>query len=283
MPPPLYGFLADTWWYALTARLPDEDFQRLAELRVSQGFTAAQLVVGIPPETTPENPNAASPYGAAWTLTGDFNQRYLVYARERIKYLNQTGLSVIVYGAWGNQITWLGVKRMTDWWKAILEITADLDVIYCLTGESNLQVGLKDLDVLKRQTSVLQKIEEKFRRSRFTRRIVNRLFRTPAMNRNRRHAWSQVLEQIAPLTDKPILIHPNPQEAGFECVDNPYLLAANTAQTGHTYQACPRWHQLPLAHAAAQDPAGRDSLTWSHGMKVFSTNLEEPINYLHTG
>ena len=43
---PLNGFLADTWWFALTRRLPDEAFAALVEKRVKQGFTAVQLVVG---------------------------------------------------------------------------------------------------------------------------------------------------------------------------------------------------------------------------------------------
>ena len=77
MTTPLQGFLADTWWYAMTARLGDEEFLALIDLRANQGFNAAQVVVGIPPETTPENPNAASPYGAAWTREGVFNERYL--------------------------------------------------------------------------------------------------------------------------------------------------------------------------------------------------------------
>jgi hypothetical protein len=100
MSQPLHGFLADTWWYAMTARLTDEDFRRLISLRVLQGFTAAQLVVGIPPETTPDNPNAASPVGPAWTWSGEFNDAYLNYARDRILSMNRSGLSAIVYGAW---------------------------------------------------------------------------------------------------------------------------------------------------------------------------------------
>ena len=67
------NFLCDTWWYGLTKRLPDKKFEELAKLRHKQGFNAVQLVVGIPPEVGPENPNAASEVGPAWNLRGEFN------------------------------------------------------------------------------------------------------------------------------------------------------------------------------------------------------------------
>ena len=54
------NFLCDTWWYGLTRRLGNDDFEKLAKLRSEQGFNAVQLVVGIPPEIGPENPNAES-------------------------------------------------------------------------------------------------------------------------------------------------------------------------------------------------------------------------------
>jgi hypothetical protein len=60
----LPAFLADTWWFGLTGRLGDEAFRRLVALRASQGFTAAQLVVGIPPEVGPAHPAAGSPVGS---------------------------------------------------------------------------------------------------------------------------------------------------------------------------------------------------------------------------
>ena len=49
-------FFADTWWFAMT-RLNDKQFLKLVKLRQEQGFTAAQIVVGIPPEVGIENEN----------------------------------------------------------------------------------------------------------------------------------------------------------------------------------------------------------------------------------
>ena len=264
------GFLADTWWYAMTTRLSDENFRKLVDLRVNQGFNAAQFVVGIPPETTPEDPNSASEYGPAWKRDGSFNREYLQHARQRMIALNRAGLTGIVYGAWGPQINWLGTERMIDWWKEVLNISADLDVIYCLTGESNLRVGPGDINLVRDRRELSQVLEKVSGKSKLARRVVNRLFRLPALTQARRRAWSHVLETIAPLTSKPILIHPNPNETGFDCVDNPHLLAANTAQTGHTYASRPRLHQLPLAHAALHDPTARGFINlepWYEGIR----------------
>ncbi len=59
------NLLCDTWWYGLTSRWTKEQMLSLAKLRVSQGFNAVQLVVGIPPEVGPEHPSAASEVGPA--------------------------------------------------------------------------------------------------------------------------------------------------------------------------------------------------------------------------
>lgn len=44
------GFLADTWWFGLSKRFSERSFKDLAALRADQGFSAIQLVVGVPPE-----------------------------------------------------------------------------------------------------------------------------------------------------------------------------------------------------------------------------------------
>lgn len=266
----LQGLLADTWWYAMTARLGDEEFKNLVDMRVNQGFNAAQVVVGIPPETTPENPSAASPFGAAWTRQGVFNERYLLHARERIKTMNRAGLVAIVYGAWGPQINWLGVERMTDWWKAIIDHTADLEVIYCLTGESNLNAGFNDLGLFRTIPGIIKFSESISSRWNVLNRLAARIQRSPKFLRERKRAWSRVLDSIAVLTEKPFIIHPLPRDMGFECVDHSHLLAANTAQTGHSSESRSRLYRLPLAHSAMNDGAARGFINlepWYEGIR----------------
>lgn len=246
--------LADTWWFGLSRRLSEQGFKDLATLRAEQGFSAVQLVVGVPPEVSPENENAQSPVGFPWTLDGGFNQEYLGFAQARIRYLNDLGFVVIVYGAWGHQIEWLGKKRMAEWWLKIVETLDSLNVIYCLCGESDLWIGEaskllpdKSTDDLVANRVVSPVLRPKV--SRLLARVAKRV-KKQLHNRQlekRRNAWSYVLEAISHRTSKPIIVHPTSDETGYEAVSNPELLAANTVQTGHDARARNRLWQLPLA------------------------------------
>ncbi len=255
----LTGFLADTWWFALTQRLPEDAFKALAEQRVKQGFTAVQLVVGIPPEVGPENENAASPVGIPWTMTGAFNNQYLAFARQRIEFLNQHGLRVIVYGAWGHQIDWLGLAGMTAWWRKIIETVDDLDVIYCLTGESNLWVSGEALNLLPDKTTTdfpTSRLREWLGQLPYRLQTwliggiqgLKRPFREQKLNQ-RRQLWSQILADVQQTTRRPIIIHTLPQEISDDVVNNPELLAATTTQTDHSEAMRPQLWQRPLAHS----------------------------------
>jgi len=249
----LFGLLADTWWFGLTQRLSEGAFKRLATLRAEQGFSAVQLVVGIPPEVGPANENARSPVGFPWTLEGEINEAYLAFARDRIAHLNRLGLTVIVYGAWGHQIEWLGQEGMIRWWLRIIEALDALDVVYCLCGESNLWVGEASKLLPARSTDDLVARRSPARLPRRGREFLAGALRTlkRPFDRHRREArrsaWSRVLEEVARRTDRPILIHPVPDETGYEAVNNPHLLAANTLQTGHDPRARNRLWQQPLA------------------------------------
>jgi hypothetical protein len=253
----LSNFLADTWWFGLTRRLAEADFKKLAQLRVRQGFTTVQIVVGIPPEVGPENENASSEAGFPWTLEGTFNEAYLQLARERIQFLNESGMSVIVYGAWGQQIEWLGRERMAEWWLRLINTLDSLNVTYCLTGESNLWLGGaaallpdKSTDDLIGVTSTFSKMVEKlppqirYRLIAVASRVRNLLNR-PHL-KMRRQDWGFVLETIVPHTNHPIIIHPTRGEPSDKAVTNADLLAAHTAQTGHDYGVRKELWQLPL-------------------------------------
>jgi len=248
------GFLADTWWFGLSKRLSAREFADLAALRAEQGFSAVQLVVGIPPEVGPENENACSEVGFPWTLDGHFNQEYLDLARKRTRHLNNLGFIVIVYGAWGHQIEWLGRERMAGWWLRIVDALDDCHVVYCLCGESNLWVGEASKLLLDKSTDDLVTSQLlplwfpssiKGRLSRAAGHLTRRL-RGRQIER-RRDAWSFVLESVSQKTSKPIVVHPTAFETGYEAVTNPELLAANTAQTGHDAGARNCLWQLPLA------------------------------------
>ena len=45
-----FFWLADTWWYGMTARTKWEDFKILVADRKKKGFNVIQIVVGVPPD-----------------------------------------------------------------------------------------------------------------------------------------------------------------------------------------------------------------------------------------
>lgn len=221
----------DTWWFALTKRLSEAQFQSFTQLRKKQGFDGLQLVVGIPPEVGPDHPSASSEVGAAWDLTGKINQKYLDFAAHRIQYLNKLGFTVLVYGAWGHQIEWLGVEGMKSWWKAVVAKLDNYNVIYCICGESNLWIGQEKMLLPNKSTDLLQ-VNKYIRHIRYLLGIKN----TPTENekRARKKKWSEVLDFVSRATVKPLIIHTQPNEFSYEVVDNPELLSAVTVHTSHS-------------------------------------------------
>lgn len=242
------AFLADTWWFGLTGRLDDDAFRRLVALRASQGFTAAQLVVGIPPEVGPAHPAAGSPVGPAWDLEGVPNEAYLARARERIGIMNRHGLAAIVYGGWGPQIDWIGPGGMAAWWRRVVEVCDGLDVVYCLTGESDLWTDPFAARALlpARSTDDLHRSRLRHHASALARRLA-----PAAFGARRRARWSAVLAELARATARPIVVHTTSATDGLHAVDDPGPLSANTFQTGHARKSEPElWRRLLASRAA---------------------------------
>ena len=277
------GFLADTWWFGLSQRLTDKDFKNLAALRAAQEFSAIQLVVGVPPEVGPENENAKSLKGFPWTLDGSLNQEYLKLARQRTKYLNNLGFVVIAYGAWGHQIEWLGKEKMANWWLEIIKALDDLNVIYCLCGESNLWVGEASRLLPDKSTDHLVSKQVLPMVPPTVKGAVRRLKRQLHKHQfeKRRQAWSFVLEKISSRTTRPIIVHPTTVETGYETVSNPELLSANTAQTGHDAGSRNRLWQLPLA-LLKQDRTRRGFINlepWYEGIRNQFWTQDQMFSY----
>lgn len=249
----LSGLLADTWWFGLSQRLGDEAFNALARLRAAQGFSAIQLVAGIPPEVGPEHPDAASSVGPAWDLQGRINPAYLEMAVNRIQSLNAQGLRVIIYGSWGHQLDWTGADFMCQWWQALIEAVDHLDVIYCLCGEVGLWAGeadklLPDLstdDVLAGKQA-FNNNPTAFSLSRKLSNIIYWRFTRPRLERQRRQRWAEVLAAASSSTSRPFLLHVNRNQLGREMLPNGRRLAANTTQTGHTADSRSALWQIPL-------------------------------------
>jgi hypothetical protein len=239
---PLPFFLADTWWFGLTSRLSRAAFERAARLRREQGFDAVQLVVGVPPEVGPANENARSDAGFPYALDGTINDDYLELARERIAWLNAAGLRVIVYGAWGHQLRWLGVERMIAWWRRVVAALDRHEVVYCLTGEADLWIG-DELRLLP-DCSTENALPSAPRRPTWFWRW------------RRRAAWNRVLERVAAATTRPLLLHPSTHASAFELIFDTRELSANALQTGHDDDALEVSWKRPLELSARADPRG---------------------------
>lgn len=254
---PFHGLLADTWWFGLTSRLDEARFDELARLRAAQGFNAVQLVVGLPPEVGPLNPNGRSDAGFPWSLDGAINADYLALARERIGRLNALGLRAVVYGAWGHQIAWLGRAGMARWWSRVVEAVGDLDVAFCLTGEMNLWIGAEG-GLLPDRTSATLAGPRLLRwlpgrLHGVARRVHSRLERrrSPGLTAARHADWEHVLERLAALTDRPLVVHMLPGQTADNLLGNSHLLAANTIQTGHSEAQRDNLWRIPLREKQA--------------------------------
>jgi hypothetical protein len=262
------SFLADTWWYGFTRRFDDARFESLARQRAGEGFTAVQVVAGVPPEVGPAHPEAASAVGPAWSPEGHVNRAYLDLVRHRSERLLGHGLTPVIYGGWGHQIAWLGTQRMTAWWEQLVRTLDDLPVVYCLCGEIDLWIEAPDRLLPDRSTDDLAReapaespvswAKERLRRHlpagvrRGWRALVRRTDDavSPAA-RERRQAWTAVLRVVAERTAQPILVHPLPGRGGRSTVDAPDLLAAETVQTGHDEATRDDLWRLPLQHHVA--------------------------------
>jgi hypothetical protein len=246
-------FLCDTLWYGMTSRISDQKFDEIARLRAKQGFTAIQLVVGIPPEIGPENINAQSTFGSALSIKGEVNREYLNNSRQRIQKLNSLGLTAIVYGAWGQQIEWFGEKKMSKWWSEIVKSVDDLDVMYCVTGESDIWIGEESKLLPDKSTDDLKAVNvtSKILHPRIIylgKRLIdlyNNQFKESKIA-DRRKKWSGVLSSISNLTSKPIFIHVLSNMTSNDAVDNSNLLDAVTVQTGHDEGTRQLLWKLPL-------------------------------------
>ncbi|EKD65415.1 MAG: Alpha-L-rhamnosidase protein [uncultured bacterium] len=122
-----FFFLADTWWFGATSRMPFSVFKLLVKKRVKQGFSAVQIVIGIPPETEVR--------GFAFRKDWSLDKKYFEEADKKIKYLVDNGLAPVIYGGWGHHIDVLGVEKIKSLWREIVARYSSYPVIWCLAGE----------------------------------------------------------------------------------------------------------------------------------------------------
>jgi len=275
MPSAIPRFLADTWWYGLTDRLSDVEFENLAVLRKSQGFTAVQLVMGIPPEVGPLNSAARGGGDAAWDLAGNINRAYVTQAVSRLTTLSRLALQPIIYGAWGEQVEWLGAGKMEKWWGRIVDETEHLGPIYCLTGEADIRLKNPGALLLGKSTDDL--LRTKLLQAMPLSSLLMRMKPgTGSALKNRAEKWGEVLTPLSAKPGQPILCHTTPAISSRQATSWPEKLAATTVQTGHDQASRYSLLHLPLEAGAGPKHPFINLEPWYEGIRQ-SFGIEDQL------
>jgi hypothetical protein len=237
-----FFWLADTWWYGATGRCRwPEDFQFLVEDRAGKGFTAIQMVVGIPPEIAATDPEAANEGGPPFFGTWDrVNPDYFDYVDRRVACLVNSGLVPCIVGGWGHHIDWAGTRALTHFWEYLVARYAAYPVIWCLSGETDWFPGLGSSSLAG---SVSALVPSRIRGSRVWAALRDRLVPAaqvgqPQSLRERRQRWEHVGQALsaADPSHHPLTTHPLPGGYAHETVNNAPWLDVTSIQSGHSEQ-----------------------------------------------
>ncbi|MGN6101026.1 MAG: apiosidase-like domain-containing protein [Devosia sp.] len=133
---PFY-WLGDTWWMQSSERVAwPEDFGRLVDHRIRQGFTVAQIVLGFPPDTTPFDGRDANAGGSPWREGyASINPAFFDAVDRRLSTMIEAGLVPCILGSWGYHAMFMGAERMRAHWRYLVARYAAWPVIWCLAGE----------------------------------------------------------------------------------------------------------------------------------------------------
>lgn len=201
----IFFFLADTQWYGLTKRCSEQEFEDLLIDRKQKGFSAIQLVVGVPPESTVFNDNAHSTHHKlAFDNNYHIRPAYFADIKTKVQLVYKHELVPVLYGSWGPYIDIVGVNGMKDLWDAIVAHFAGDPVIYCLCGEVDLM-------------------------------NFNKL---PRAKHNRMNKWQQVADHLVTINKEnhPVTAHIQSQTIASELFPDPSFLTIDSMQSGHSQE-----------------------------------------------
>lgn len=224
-----FFWLADTWWYAATARMTDSILDALIKDRAVKGFTVILLVIGAPPEVDPLSLHARGHEGLAFKEDGSLNLQYFDAADRVIQKICRAGLVPCIVGSWGNHIDRFGVSGMKLLWKEIISRWGMLPVTYCLTGEADIALSIdtvsnsKWLHFLQRTIII-----------RFASVLLKKILKTSLESRIAK--WNEVAVYVQSLNteNRPILVHPHKKQRARILFHNPSWLSVDSIQSGHT-------------------------------------------------
>jgi hypothetical protein len=183
-----FFWLGDTWWMSLSKRMSfPEDFDRLADDRVTKGFTVVQIVAGLYPDMPAFDPRGANEAGYPWERTpspalplqarggshsptpGEYlriNPAYFDAADRRIARLVEKGLAPCIVGAWGYHLPWMGEAKLKQHWRYLVARWGAYPVFWCVAGEANLPYYLAkgfpydDRDQVREWTKVARYVRQ---------------------------------------------------------------------------------------------------------------------------
>ncbi len=236
-----FFYLADTMWFGATKRYTLEEFESALKLRTKQGFTAIQIVAGVPPEVPFFSKDAENNGGHPFTKDFKLNLRYLDEFDKRIHLILKHNMTPVIFGGWGHHIDITGVNNTKNFWSELIKRYGDQNVIFCLTGEadvflngyerSKINKASKRLSHIlgKLSPALLQKIGEI--RSKSNSGIGN----DDVLLKERVKKWNEVGNYVASINKnrKPLTIHVTGRTDANTLFNNPKWLDINSIQSGH--------------------------------------------------
>ncbi|MFA9288650.1 MAG: DUF4038 domain-containing protein [Weeksellaceae bacterium] len=228
-----FFLLADTFWYGLTKRVSLKDFETIIQKRKAQGFTAIQLVVGPPPETSVVDDNARSTNGVLpFHKDCTVNPAYFTDIQPKLEILIKHQLVPIIYGSWGNHIDIVGETGMLQLWQQIIKMTQKYPAIYSVTGEVDIFPVNPEL-----KTSFAMKLLHKITPLRKA-HSLSRKFQNQGLLGIRLASWQQIAKQIQKLNKAhhPLMVHPHAAKLASELFTDTSWIDIDTFQSGHSPQ-----------------------------------------------
>lgn len=210
-----FFWLADTWWYGATDRTSMSVFKSLVKKRKSQGFSAVQIVVGIPPEIDAKNAKKIG--GNPFKNDLSLDKEYFEEVDKKIKYLADNGLVPVIFGGWGHHIDRVGVEGIKRLWHEIVGRYSSYPVIFCLAGE----VDIEPRNV-RRAWNRIKNIFSKSNKPKFLKKRIKEWLRA-----------GDYISSIDPYK-RPITAHVSRKTTALDLLGKKSWLSINSIQSGHS-------------------------------------------------
>ena len=218
-----FFWLADTWWYGATKRMPFAVFKELVHKRKKQGFTAIQFVVGVPPEIDIFDKNAAGDGGMPFHADKSINNTYFEGLDKRIIYLVEQKMIPCIVGGWGWHMDVMGERTIKRFWTEIVRRYAKYPVVFCLTGEIDGPMPISSF--MKTIFHILPWSLQ---------RLIYQLQKRTLGNRIKK--WQNIahmIKQIDPY-HRPLATHTSSYKNAASILSQKGLLDFDTIQSGHS-------------------------------------------------